>query len=284
MTDDRPRREADGNETIATGAGQVVRSPELVALELPVAGPTTRMLAYVIDWAVILVLEMGLVGLLFLALPASARALFGWLVARLPGDPRELADRFMLVLVVLFVLLQVVFETFYFVFCEMTTGGRSVGKAVVGLRVVRDGGFALSLRDSLVRNLLRVVDLLPGGYAVGLMAMVMSPETKRLGDLAAGTIVVRLDRPMPAPPLAAVAPDSASAFRFERGQVERLGRNELALVRQTLRRVATLSPERADEALARAVTVLCARIGHAPVAPEERAAFLHALLDAARAR
>jgi hypothetical protein len=114
--------------------------------------------------------------------------------------------------------------------------------------------------------------------------MVVSAEGKRLGDVAAGTVVVRMDRPAAALPLLDEGDATAAVFRFDRSQVSLLGRAERALLRQTLRRVETLPPETADAALARAVEVLCARIGHGPVEPSERVPFLRAMLRATRGR
>jgi uncharacterized RDD family membrane protein YckC len=271
----------DDYDSIAGVEGQVVRAPEQVALVLPLAGPTSRMLAYAVDYTVILALQIVAVVLLVLAAPAIGHmAISTFEGAR--NHPDEVRG-LVLTFIGLFLLIQLVIECTYFVFWEMTTGGRSLGKAVVGLRVVRDGGFPISLRDSVVRNLLRLVDLLPWYYTVGLISIVLSRDGKRLGDLAAGTIVVRLDRPQPAPPLPDDADDGAG-FRFDRSQIARLGPNELALLRQTLRRLGTLSPERAAEVLERSVAALIARIGCEPVAPAEREAFLRALLRATRMR
>jgi hypothetical protein len=150
--------------------------------------------------------------------------------------------------------------------------------------VVCDGGAPITLRESLIRNLLRVVDILPANYLVGLVAMVVSPEGKRLGDVAAGTVVVRMDRPSAALPFPNEEDVAASAFRFDRSHVARLGRAERALLRQTLRRVETLPPGTAEAALARAVDVLRARIGYGPVEPGERIHFLRAMLRATRRR
>jgi len=270
------------HDTTAGEAGQVVRAPEQVALYLPVAGPTSRMLAYAVDYVVILLLQFAALVLLVLAAPFVGRlALNAFYTAREhPEKIQELVFTFLGI----FLVIQLLIESSYFVFCEMTTGGRSLGKALIGLRVVRDGGFPISLRESLVRNLLRIVDVLPWYYTVGLVSVVLSRDGKRLGDFAAGTIVVRLDRPEPAPPLADAPPEASAGFRFERSQIMRLGPNELALLRQTLRRLAALPPERAAEVLERAAAVLSARIGHGPVAAEEREAFLRALLHAARVR
>jgi len=262
-----------------------VRAPEQVWLEFAIAGPTSRMLAYAVDYVLILLLEVALVVLLVLALPL----LRSDALARLRGlvrsvDPTEGIPDFVFVFLALVVVAQLVVEWGYFVFWEMIANGRSPGKWLVGLRVVRDDGFPLGFRDSLVRNLLRAVDLLPWYYTVGMVAMLVSPEGKRLGDLAAGTVVIRLDRPEPAPPLDEESAETGAGFRFTREQIARLGRDELALVRQTLRRLDALAPEQAAEALERAAAVLAARIAHEPIAPTERRAFLRALLRAARGR
>jgi hypothetical protein len=129
-----------------------------------------------------------------------------------------------------------------------------------------------------------VVDILPANYLVGLVAMVVSAEGKRLGDVAAGTVVVRMDRPAAALPLLDEGDAAAAGFRFDRSQVALLGRTERALLRQTLRRMETLPPDTTEAALARAVDVLCARIGHGPVEPGERVHFLRAMLRATRGR
>jgi hypothetical protein len=106
---------------------------------------------------------------------------------------------------------------------------------------------------------------------------VLSPKGQRLGDLAAGTVVVRHDRPAPAPP----EPEGEARLRLERAQAERLGGPELRLVRQTLRRLDELPPQEAAAALARTVEAVCRRIGHPAVPVEEGREFLRALLRTA---
>jgi len=263
---------------------QVVRSPEQVALHLPIAGPTSRMLAYFLDFLFLTILQIALVTLAVLVFPVLGRLI----VARLRDSLGTLGqgppgfEAFVFVLLMILVL-RLLIEVGYFVVFEMAMGGRSPGKAAIRLRVLRDGGLPLDLRGSLVRNLLRPVDALPGTYVIGLVALVLSDEGKRLGDLAAGTIVVRLDRPEPAP-LLPEGPAPADGFRFDRAQLAHLGQTELALVRGTLRRIIDLPPERAAPLLERAVEVTRARLGYGPVEPAEHEAFLRALLHAARAR
>jgi uncharacterized RDD family membrane protein YckC len=271
------------HETGNDGPRQVVHSPEQVALHFPLAGPTSRILAYAIDLLVIYGIEAALLVGIFLSTPLA-----GWVAERLreafpssAAQPAAEAEA-LLTLFAFFVLVQLGLEIGYFVLLEAVTGGRSLGKRVLGLRVVRDGGMPLGLRESLIRNLLRTADALPANYLVGLVAMVLSPEGKRVGDIAAGTVVIRLDRPAPARPLPVAAPGAAAAFRFDRGQIAALGAEGRALVRQTLRRLDELSPETAEAALQRAVEALRGRLAYGEVAPTERRAFLEALLEASR--
>jgi uncharacterized RDD family membrane protein YckC len=274
-------------DIIGPEARQVVVSPEQVQLHLPVAGPTSRILAYGIDFVFILAIEMSAFGIL-----AASTGLLTWLARWLrpflpdPTHPSQPPDpTLVLYFFALFLIGQLAIEWGYFVLSELVTGGRSLGKALVGLRVVTDTGMKIGLRESLMRNLLRTVDLLPSNYVVGLVAMVLSPQCKRLGDLAAGTVVIRLDRPQRPAPLAEDDDDPAdAAFRFAREQIARMGPAERALVRNTLRRLDALPPAAASAALERTVEVLRARLDYEPVDPSQGRAFLRALLRATRSR
>ncbi len=79
----------------------------------------------------------------------------------------------------------------YFIAFEALWNGQTPGKKLVGLRVVRDGGYPIDFGASLIRNLIRVGEQLVGYYLLAAVSALISPENKRLGDLAAGTIVVR---------------------------------------------------------------------------------------------
>ncbi len=78
----------------------------------------------------------------------------------------------------------------YHVFFELSRNGRSPGKALVGLRVVDGRGLALSVGQSFVRNVLRVLDFAPAFYGIGALVVQLDPHRRRLGDLAADTMVV----------------------------------------------------------------------------------------------
>lgn len=268
----------------ADGAVQIVRSAEQVALHLPIAGAGSRILAYSVDYLVILVLQIAVVVMAMLSTPLLSKLLEllqPVLDDLRAGRAKPVPPSALVLIVVLAMLSQLVAEWAYFLACEALTDGRSIGKWAVGLRVVGDDGFPLTGRASLVRNLLRLVDLLPSNYVVGLIAMLVSARGQRLGDLAAGTLVVRLDRAAPAPPIDTDA--DPGSFRFSRAQLARLGATEKALLRQTLRRLDGLDPEPAAHALARTAEVLRARLDYPPVAAAEHERFLRALLRAVEA-
>lgn len=90
----------------------------------------------------------------------------------------------------------------YMVVFEVLNQGRSPGKQALGLRVVHDDGTPVGWSASLIRNLLRFVDMLPFGYALGLLSSLGHPTFKRLGDIAAGTLVVYRDAPAQRPVIA----------------------------------------------------------------------------------
>src|SRR5512144_2511352 len=117
----------DDNETIDFGPRQVVHSPEQVALHFPVAGPTSRILAYAVDLVVMLVTEVALL----LAVLTTFGELAQWLAEKLrsmlpaPSEDPQAMIGGLVALLALLVLLQVAFEMLYFVAMEVSTGGRS---------------------------------------------------------------------------------------------------------------------------------------------------------------
>ena len=91
------------------------------------------------------------------------------------------------------ILVFALFWGYYMVF-EGTSNGQTLGKRVLGLRVIKDGGYPIGFSDSAIRNLVRVVDFLPFFYGAGLLTMLINGNWQRLGDLAAGTLVVKTAR------------------------------------------------------------------------------------------
>jgi hypothetical protein len=178
-----------------------------------------------------------------------------------------------------FILVQFAVETGYFIVWETITNGQSLGKKLLGLRVVKRDGMPIDWRCSVVRNLMRSVDLLPANYLVGLTAMILSPSVERLGDHVAGTIVIRLDRPARAEQIE--LPPDAAPLALTRRQVAQLGSRELALIRGTIRRAAELPADRRDQLLIEVSETLLRRLELAELPTRDRMTFLRELLGAA---
>jgi uncharacterized RDD family membrane protein YckC len=82
----------------------------------------------------------------------------------------------------------------YWTAAEVLMGGQTPGKRLMGIRVVRVDGSPVGVLESAVRNLVRVVDSLPVVYAVGILCVLLTRQHRRLGDLLAGTLLVREER------------------------------------------------------------------------------------------
>jgi len=151
-----------------------VETPEGITLTLRVAGPVARALAYGVDS---LVKYGALLGLMLVLAWLGQAGLGVWLIA-------------------LFLI-----EWFYPVLFEVYAAGATPGKKALGLQVVHANGGPVDWPAALIRNLLRAVDFLPMFYGFGLVAMLSNRDFQRLGDLAAGTVVVYRRSPAKPPAL-----------------------------------------------------------------------------------
>ncbi len=150
-----------------------VETPEHVVLDYEIAGLGSRALAALIDSFILLVVALSMV-------------LAGyWLQRRVTGVP--------ILAIVGFAQFAIVWG--YFAFFEGFREGQTPGKKQMGIRVIQDTGHGITVRDAVVRNLIRIADFLPPPYLIGALTMAIHPRAKRLGDLAAGTVVVR-DQPL----------------------------------------------------------------------------------------
>jgi uncharacterized RDD family membrane protein YckC len=146
-----------------------VQTPEGVDLSLPVAGPVPRALAYALDVAI---QSFGLLVVQTLLFAAGASGF-----------------AFGLYRIAIFVTVW-----FYPVCFEVLSHGQTPGKRIVGLRVVQENGTPIGWPASALRNFLLVADFLPLLYLAGITSMCVDTSFRRLGDLAAGTLVVHAER------------------------------------------------------------------------------------------
>ncbi|MBW8772054.1 MAG: stage II sporulation protein M, partial [Gemmatimonadetes bacterium] len=148
-----------------------VETPEHVRLDYELAGVGSRVSAAVVDQLVLGILAVAIVIVLSIAAPAFGRGvMIVWLVTWGIGSLG------------------------YFTFFEAFRQGQTPGKRYAGIRVVRDTGHAVTFGAAFLRNLLRLADILPPPYLTGFLLVLLHPRSQRLGDLVAGTVVVR-DRP-----------------------------------------------------------------------------------------
>ncbi|MBA2447828.1 MAG: RDD family protein [Chloroflexi bacterium] len=229
-------------------------TPEQVELGYEVAGLGSRFVAALID----VLIQMVVMLALFLAALLGGVLTLAAVGRRVSGGAQSEAV-FLLLAVMVLVLFVVIWG--YYIFFEMVWNGQTPGKRRLGIRVLTTGGEPITLTHSLVRNLVRLIDFLPSSYMLGAAVMLLNGRAQRLGDLAAGTIVVKERRERVPSMLAALpseqalAPQDAAAFTAE----------DVALAREFLVRQDELAPDRRRELAARISGRLRARLG--PVGP-----------------
>ena len=151
-----------------------IETPELVAIDMPVAGIGSRFVALLVDyliWTVAIVLLIFLVTLIDPSLSYFSKVAAKWEQA-------------------IWTLVFFLLYWGYFTLFEAFWDGRTPGKRLAKIRVIQRSGRGIGLFESMIRNLLRVVDQIPFVYAVGVVSIFLTRDHQRLGDLAAGTLVV----------------------------------------------------------------------------------------------
>lgn len=241
-----------------------IETPENVELQQRLAGIGSRFIAGLLDTLLIAGAALVIVLIASLTSAVGATTWRGWL----EGDTYAL--------VILAVAMFLLYWGYFFFF-ELVLNGQSPGKRHMKLRVVREGGGAITFTDAAIRNLLRPVDGLPF-YPVAGIVMFFTRKTQRLGDLAAGTVVISeaprdysasSDRPRRVdwekdvePPAAHHTPLTADEYRLLASY--RLRRQELTL-------------EARERILARLLPPILARVGRS--LPDPRVEWLEAEVD-----
>jgi uncharacterized RDD family membrane protein YckC len=155
----------------------LIETSESVELQRRLAGIGSRSLAGMLDMLLLALVYF----LLFLVLwfsgvfSAGFRDVLNWMLA-------------------LWIIVMFLVSWGYFILFEFLTNGQSPGKKAVKIRVVQEEGGGLPFSAIAIRNLLRAADFLPLGYGIGIVTMFCSKKAQRLGDLAAGTVVVSEER------------------------------------------------------------------------------------------
>jgi uncharacterized RDD family membrane protein YckC len=152
-----------------------IETPELVAIQMPLAGIGSRFIALLVDYLIWIpsFLLLGKIFSFFLpGISAFSKHSEQWAVA-------------------VYLFLTFLFNWGYFTLFEAFWNGRTPGKRVARIRVIQRSGRSIGLFESMARNFIRYIDQIPLFYAVGAIAIFATRDHQRLGDLAAGTLVVR---------------------------------------------------------------------------------------------
>jgi uncharacterized RDD family membrane protein YckC len=234
-----------------------IPTPEGVELELVLAGLGSRLLGALIDSAI--------KGAILFAL---------WIISAMTAPD---AGGFFIAVVVI---ASFVVYWGYDVAFETLASGRTPGKQAAGLRVVRMGGEPVGFLTSAVRNLLRLIDM--HFFAVGAIVILFSQRNQRLGDMAAGTLVVR-ERRAPLPVARPPVPDFTTADRYAAWDVSGVTAYELVTVRRFLERRWQLDPGARNRLGWELAERLRPKVAGAPpnLYPEQ---FLEALAEAKASR
>lgn len=216
-----------------------IHTPENVAFGYQLAGIGSRFIAALADTLLIVLLQL-IVNLLLLLI-----------IGPTLGAGLETADSQTLSWAAAVIgLIAFAFLWGYYIFFEMWWNGQSPGKRLVGLRVIRSDGTPISLSEAIIRNLIRIVDFLPLYYGVGVITMFIDAQARRLGDLAAGTLVVYDRGPVTLESLerrrataASPVPLLDADFGHDGLPLERLDARDVALAKSFLQRRYELDTE-----------------------------------------
>jgi uncharacterized RDD family membrane protein YckC len=223
-------------------ADYAVLTPERVNLEYGIAGIGSRAGAAIVDTLIQLTVLM----VVTIALGAAAA------VAGVGGVALD-ADTLGIVAVALWVLAAFIVTSGYYMVFEIVWNGQTPGKRLLNVRVIRESGYPIRPVDSVIRNLVRLVDWLPFLYGFGALVMLFNKRSKRLGDFAAGTMVVREGAPRT---LSTVAP---MATVKEQQPAYALSSADATLVRDFLMRRSSMDPRVRADLARRLASVLAAR-------------------------
>jgi uncharacterized RDD family membrane protein YckC len=206
------------------GEKLIIETPEQTSIEFPLAGIGSRFLALLIDS----LFQIAMIVVLLLILAGVRTAL--------PGIARDqTSNAAVWVAAIVFALFFLIWYC-YFTFFEAMWNGQTPGKRLTHIRVIKDSGQPITAFDSVGRNFLRLVDFLPFAYGVGVLTAWISPQSKRLGDYVAGTVVVH-EKPLQTVAPQWDAPSQAAAHPYG---ASRLTAEEFAVVEMFLNRRSAL--------------------------------------------
>jgi uncharacterized RDD family membrane protein YckC len=244
-----------------------IETPEQVHLEFVLADIGSRFMAIFADTVIQVVLYLALVIVDRTVLPdrifpewSQAQA---WVVA-----------------VVIFIYFCIYWG--YYAAFEALWNGQTPGKRWAGIRVIKETGRAINAFEAITRNLVRIIDFIPGIYAVGIVTMLLNSKNRRLGDFAAGTLVVHDKKSKETDLLFNTAEKKGD---FAAHQVGRLGIPEIELIETFLARRLDIPPEVRMQSASRIADMIWIKLGNNPnMRPAQPETFLEGVVREFRDR
>jgi uncharacterized RDD family membrane protein YckC len=163
-----------------------IDTPENVSFSYDVVGIGSRFIGVLVD-TILMVILLAMLNIILFMLLGAVAATGEFSLDAIQNSNNWLAG----VLLAIYAFINFALFWGYYILFEWLWNGQSPGKRVARTRVMRVDGSPVGMTDVIVRNLVRIIDFLPFGYGVGLLTMVSNRQARRLGDFAAGTLVVR---------------------------------------------------------------------------------------------
>lgn len=279
-----------------------IDTPENVTFGYTIAGIGSRFIGCLVDTTILVVL--------LLLLNIGISLLLAWLGDNAPAQPLDAEpspDWITGLLIAIYALINFAIIWGYYMAFEMLWNGQTPGKRLANTQVVRANGAPAEFGEVAIRNVIRIIDFLPFAYAIGFVVMLLNRRSRRLGDFAANTLVIKRQDQVklsdligaaaasgtgtPAgastPPVPTAAPVPPAAVTAETlahfPNLARMSEDEYQLVRETLVRDAA---GKADaDLLRRLAAAMAARVGARPPMPDRHSSrvFLALLADAYKA-
>lgn len=241
----------------------IIRTPENIELRYALAGAGSRAAAYFIDLLIMLFVCQLLVNLIVY--------LIGFVMGLFSADGELWVGAAA-------TLLAFTLYNGYFIFFEWLLNGQTPGKRLLHIRVIKQGGYALRFFDTLLRNLLRTIDFIPAFYGIGLVSLLVTRHCQRLGDLVAGTLVVRQDPVETQTLLEDLPAPSAAETPLPATQLAAIPAGVVSLTTQFMGRRTELAPRHRQEIGAELVDLVRRTSGLEPRTAQSTENFLAAVL------
>jgi uncharacterized RDD family membrane protein YckC len=231
-----------------------IETPEQIDMGLELAGLGTRFVAQMYDWVIKILITI------FLAVAVV-------LVVSLAGLTIQLEHMTPMAIALLIGVAFLIWLGYDLLY-EAARNGQTPGKRTARIRVIHEGGAPVTFQAAAIRNLLGLADSLPGFYVLGAIIILVTPKRQRLGDLAAGTIVIR-ERVVAAPAEteAAVKELASPDFAFTAHQLAGCSPNDRHVLRSFLRRQAKMAPVARDSLARRLAASFVQKTAYQPPRP-----------------